>query len=372
MGEPRRVLMTTDTVGGVFTYAVSLARELSKTGIDVHLATMGPAPRAEQRAWAREIEGLVLHESTWALEWMDDPWEDVARAGDWLVSLEREVAPDVVHLNGYAHGTVDFQAPKIVVAHSCVFSWWHAVLDEAPPPRYEAYRTAVRAGIAGADAVVAVSAAMRASLEDHYGPIPHAEVVHNGSPPARTGDAPKEPFVLSCGRTWDRAKNVAALARVARRLPWPVKIVGWEADPCSGLSSLGWLAPRDLGRLMERASVFALPARYEPFGLSALEAAQRGAALVLGDIQSQREIWDDAALFVDPTDEDALAGALTQLALDESLRADLGARARERAALYTASRTATQTLDVYRSAIRGRGRVSEAAPPSPRGSIQCA
>ncbi len=352
MPELRTVLMTADTVGGVFTYVVTLASELAKAGITVHVATMGPPARHAQRARALAVPGLVLHEGDFALEWMDDPWDEVEEAGKWLLALERDLRPDVVHLNGYAHGVLDFQAPVLVVAHSCVLSWWRAVLREDAPARYEPYRRIVRAGLQGADAVVAVSRSMRTCLERHYGPIRDVTVVHNGAPPP-TGagvEREKEPFVLSCGRVWDRAKNIETLARAAAHVPWPVKVAGWDSHAHAGVESLGWLGRDELDAVMERAAIFALPALYEPFGLSALEAAQRGAALVLGDIPSQREIWGDAAVYVDPTDEFDIAEAITALVRSPERRAELSRRARERAALYTASRMAAGILDAYRTA----------------------
>jgi hypothetical protein len=54
---------------------------------------------------------------------------------------------------------------------------------------------------------------------------------------------------------------------------------------------LGPLEASELAGWMHRAAIYALPARYEPFGLSALEAAQAGCALVLGDLSSLREVW---------------------------------------------------------------------------------
>ena len=83
---PRRILMTTDTIGGVWTFALELARGLSPYGIEVILATMGELPGADQYREAAKIENLPLCESRFRLEWMDDPWEDVRRAGAWLLS----------------------------------------------------------------------------------------------------------------------------------------------------------------------------------------------------------------------------------------------------------------------------------------------
>jgi len=358
-----RVLMTADCVGGVFTYAMTLASSLARRRIGVDLAVMGDLMRPEQRAAAICIPGLALHERPFALEWMDDPWDDVARAADWLVQLEREVRPDVVHLNGFCHGDAGFRATKVVVGHACVISWWEAVLGEQAPARYDTYRRAVRRGLGGANAVIAPSRAMLRSLEKHYvGPwlddVPR-RVVHNGAAPVPPRLLAKEPFVLSAGRVWDRAKNLEALASVAPRLAWPVKVAGSDMHPdgvrrpLQHVEQLGWLDAPRLGAIMDRAAIFALPARYEPFGLCPLEAAQRGCALVVGDIESLHEVWGDAALFVAPEDDEAIARTISDLSHDAEARAELAARAQARAASFTAERLVAETLAVYELAARG-------------------
>lgn len=114
--------MTADAVGGVWTYAIELARALGARGVDVVLATMGPVPDDAQRREAAGVPNLVPRESVYQLEWMDDPWDDVRRAGDVLLSLADEFRPDLVHLNGYAHGNLSWRVPTVVVGHSCVLS----------------------------------------------------------------------------------------------------------------------------------------------------------------------------------------------------------------------------------------------------------
>src|SRR5690349_7949526 len=118
-----RILMTTDTVGGVWTYALELARALAPHGVEVALATMGGPLSAAQRDELRPLRHVELFPSEFKLEWMEAPWADVAEAGEWLVWIERCVTPDVVHLNGYVHGALPWRAPSLVVGHSCVFSW---------------------------------------------------------------------------------------------------------------------------------------------------------------------------------------------------------------------------------------------------------
>jgi glycogen synthase len=145
--SPLRILMTADTVGGVWTYALELARALAPRDVRVDLATMGDRPTPAQRREAREVPGLELFESSFRLEWMEAPWDDVARAGEWLLGLEERLRPDVVHLNGFAHGALPWRAPVLVVGHSCVLSWWQAVRGCPAPPEWDQYRAAARAGL---------------------------------------------------------------------------------------------------------------------------------------------------------------------------------------------------------------------------------
>ena len=108
-------------------------------------------------------------------------------------------------------------------------------------------------------------------------------------------------------------------------------------------------------RHLADSAVYALPARYEPFGLSALEAGLCGCALVLGDIPSLREVWGDAATYVDPDDTSALAHTFNALVADERTRADLGRRARARALKYSPTRMVDGYLAAYDFCAARRG-----------------
>jgi glycogen synthase len=352
---PQHVLMTTDTVGGVWSHALELAAGLGERGVRVSLATMGAPLTPVQRAQAASLPGLQLHESDWRLEWMNEPWDDVRRAGDWLLGLERAVQPDVVHLNQFAFGALPFAAPKLVVAHSCVASWWRAVHRQFAPAGWDTYRQTVRQGLDGADVVGAPTEAMLSSLALDYGYIEGGLVLPNGRSPAMFIPGDKEPVVLSAGRLWDAAKNLAALQAVATRLPWPVCVAGSASAPgasersiqAPGVLWLGELAPDALAAQFSRASIYALPARYEPFGLTALEAALSQCALVLGDVPSLREVWGDAALYVQPEDHEALHAALMRLIDDPPLRQQMALKAWERARHFTPARMVDAYLSAY-------------------------
>ncbi|HOM72340.1 MAG TPA: glycosyltransferase, partial [Armatimonadota bacterium] len=93
-----KILMTADTVGGVWTYSLELIQALAEHGVEVELATMGALPTPEQRTQLDDIKNVRLHSSEFKLEWMEDPWEDVECAGKWLLRLEEKLQPDIVHL----------------------------------------------------------------------------------------------------------------------------------------------------------------------------------------------------------------------------------------------------------------------------------
>ena len=356
MGESsqvRRLLMTADTVGGVWTYALDLSKALSKRGIAVDLATMGATLTPPQARAAAAIGSLTVHESSYQLEWMQDPWSDVERAGDWLLTLENDLNPDVVHLNGYCHGNLPWRAPHIVAGHSCVLSWWSSVKGEEAPPRWSRYRSAVTTGLRAADLVVAPSHAMMAQLQKYYGPLPSTAVIANGrdSEPYAAGE--KEPFILAAGRVWDEAKNIGILERVRRAVDWPILVAGDARHPdgraarLGNIKLLGVLDVFQLASYYSRAAIYCLPAKYEPFGLSVVEAALSGCALVLGDIPSLRENWDGAAVFVPPGDAGELAWALQDLIVNPGYRTAMAGVARARALRFTTDRMAESYLAVY-------------------------
>jgi glycosyltransferase involved in cell wall biosynthesis len=367
MAEPRRILMTTDAVGGVWVYATSLAAALAHEGTHVTLVTLGPAPQeAHRAALARLPAGVELVVTDLALEWLDPDGTDAARARDTLLRIADRVGADLVHLNGFREGAIPWPCPSVVVAHSCVLSWWAACRPEEPlPAQWLRYRDGVALGLANADAWVATTATFRRTVRDLYRPPAAGHVIRNGAEIPPHAATRKEPIVLASGRAWDEGKNLGALAATAPELPWQVQIAGSgaaaSADPTGSPCWLGEIAHAELQRRMRQAAIYAAPARYEPFGLGILEAAASGCALVLSDIATLRELWDSAALFAPADDRAALARAIRRLCEDDAERQRLQRRARARAARYTLANTLSAYRALYNSLLGARppARVAE-------------
>ncbi|MDQ3278961.1 MAG: glycosyltransferase family 4 protein, partial [Bacteroidota bacterium] len=173
-----KILMTADTVGGVWTYCMDLCRTLQRYGAQVYLVTMGERVKDWQWKEALELENVVIYETCFQLEWMQDPWDDIDECGDWLLQLEEDLQPDIVHLNCFAYGALPFKAPVLTVAHSDVWSWFLSVKEEEPSAEWKPYFHCVQNGLLGAGKVVAPSFTMLRFLEEIYGI--KGEAIYNG------------------------------------------------------------------------------------------------------------------------------------------------------------------------------------------------
>jgi glycogen synthase len=358
---PKRVLMTTDAVGGVWQYSLHLARHLVERGSEILLVSLGPRPGEDQKQQVRAIPGLRLLETDFALEWTPQPWEAIDRSSEWLLLLENDFRPEVIHLSGYSYGALAWQAPALVVAHSCVYSWWRAVRGDSPSADWQEYKTRVARGLEACSAVVAPSGYMADAIASEYGIArERIEVIYNSQPTTVNCEALKEPFALAAGRFWDPAKNLELLDSIAPRVQWQIRIAGRAgSEPAessgSGLATryLGILPHKELLRQLQGASLFLHPALYEPFGLAVLEAASAECCLALSDIPSLREIWQGAAVFIDPHDPEQWIFEVNKLATDSGLRESLAQAARLRSRRYRSSDMLRRYLRLYEALREG-------------------
>lgn len=179
----------------------------------------------------------------------------------------------------------------------------------------------------------------------------------------RLGLEPKG-FLLYVGVLEPR-KNLPVLLRAFRRARdegnrLPLAIVGkrgWKFDSIFatvqelGLENdvifTGHVSDADLPYVYNGAALFLYPSLYEGFGLPVLEALSCGAPVITTNVSSLPEIVGDAGLLLPPSDVDELAGAIGRVLSDADLAASLSEKGRERAARFSWSRTARETIGVY-------------------------
>ena len=361
------LLITSDTVGGVWTYTRELVTGLINRGVRVTLVSLGDIPSLSQTHWMHELRaagdgGFDYRPTAFKLEWMQDSAADLEASADYLLWLIGEIQPDLLHFNQFYYGALDCDLPRLLVAHSDVVSWWVAVHGQEPPPSgwLSWYRDSVMLGLEKATAVIAPSRWMLDQVERYYLKVRPASVIYNGRSPGLFNPyMTKEDRIVTVGRLWDQGKNASLLLETP--MPAPLAIVGARHQPGTGSGRMTVDAgpnvdfesqqdERQMAQMLGRASIYAAVSQYEPFGLAPLEAALSRCALVASDIPALRELWDGAAVFFRNNDAQDLRQTMEMLVRDPALRkqcADLVfRRARER---FHAARMTDQYLSLYQA-----------------------
>jgi glycogen(starch) synthase len=327
------ILVTADTLGGVWTYIRELVTGLVRHGQQVTLVSFGDIPTAAQTQWMEGLPNLDYRPTAFKLEWMLDSEADMVASSQYLEAVIQETRPDVLHLSQFYYGALDCNVPRVVVAHSDVLSWWMAVQKKTPPETewLRWYRQVVARGLRAATTVVAPSRWMLEQIKVHYGRQASASVIHNGRTPALFNPhMSKDETIVTVGRLWDSGKNASLLLR--QEMPIPVYIVGSDRHPelqshtfaAEEISANVHLEPeqdeRQIVHTLARAGIYAATSQYEPFGLAPVEAALSRCAIVASDIPTFRELWGDAAVLFRNNDAVSLCQAVERLQRDPSLR----------------------------------------------------
>jgi glycosyltransferase involved in cell wall biosynthesis len=319
------------TVTGVERWTAELFPRLVRRRPDRY-ALLEPPPRASSRACGHAWEQLVLPART-------------ARRGASLIFSPANLVPLLWPRNlVLMHDVAVLREPA---AYSRSFRIWHRWL-----------------GLGGARRalkVLTVSEFSKRELVSLAGLDPEKLVVIGGGVGPRFAPGADHqrvaaklglgrPYVLTVG-TNDRRKNLGSLVRTARALDELGIELVWAGDarpqfaptaPVTALRRLGYVDERDLPGLYVGAAAFVLPSRYEGLGLPCLEAMACGTPVVAANRAALPETCGDAALLVDPDDEQAIADAVLQAVTDAQTRARLREAGLRRAAESTWERAAAE------------------------------
>ncbi|KUN59007.1 glycosyl transferase family 1 [Streptomyces canus] len=351
-----------DVYGGAGVHVEFLARELrSLVDLDVHC--WGEVSVKERAA------GVIRHRPWSALDSANDALRtfsvDLSMAagleGRELVHSHTWYANLAGHLGKLLHGI-----PHVMTAHSLEpLRPWKA---EQLGGGYALSSWAERTAIETADAVIAVSGAMREDILGCYPALDPAKVhiVHNGIDTAlyrpdhgtdvldRIGLDRDRPFVLFVGRI-TRQKGVPHLMRAVRDIDPAAQVVLCAGAPDTpeidrefrelfeelsrvreGVHWIPQMLPRpEVIQLLTHAAVFVCPSVYEPLGIVNLEAMACGTPVVASRVGGIPEVVDDGRtgllVTVDDAFETSLARALDSVIGDPATARRMGEAGRERA-----------------------------------------
>lgn len=286
--------------------------------------------------------------------------------------------------------------PRVATVHDL----YSLTSPELEAPGFVAKRSGQYAAAAReADAVITHSEHVAEAMRRAYGlPAERVTAVPLGVDPAyrpeAAGGGPeilarhgiKQPYVLAVGLL-SRRKNplgaVRALARIRARGGPPFDLVFAGRDHDAGAAIVaeaerlgiagavrlcGYVPPGDLPALYACARALVFLTLDEGFGLPAIEAMASGTPVVAARRGALPEVAGDAAVLVDPEDEEAAVEALLEVTTDGPARAARIAAGLARAARFTWDETARRTLAVYRRVLGGSGPspARRASSPQPR------
>lgn len=362
MAEPIRIfvdlLFWTGKRGGMESYVQNLYGALTPELMDgVEVAAW--ASRELIRTGAPWFPGRLLdsgvHSSSraaWAL-------------GEQAVGVNaRRYGADLVHCPAN-FGPAASPVPVVLTIHDLISFRF----PEYVPGRFAAVqRGLLRAGARQARRVLTVSEASAHDLGEFLQlPPDKVRVVH----PAGSGRTPstvaRDPRLLfSLGNRLPHKNFVGLLEALAlidpAVRPRLVFTGGGDDDPLAvdvarlGLEDWvelkGWVPNEEVDRLYAQATLLVFPTLFEGFGLPVLEAMSAGCPVLCTDLPVLREVGGDAAAYVDSRDPAALAEAILGLLDDSAERDRLAAAGKVRAAAFSWTRTATETLATLVDAVR--------------------
>lgn len=364
--------------GGFKSYTENLIAGLAAVDGDNEYTLYVDRPSDERWQFAHR-RGFVTRVVPATLRTVGMPWRE-------QILLPLQAAHDRVDLlhSPALTAPLSLRRPSVVTVHD---TYWRArgPANSVKRTLMDAYNRCVpQRAIQQAAAIITVSHSAKTSIIGELGVSPERVVVTYEAAPSiyvpvadpvqlagvrrkyRLGDR----FILGMGSA-DPRKNVGTLLQAYAALPPPVRtrhelVVVWSHDtlmaelaadlPGLGLADrahfLNAVPSEDLVLLYNAAVVFVFPSLGEGFGLPPLEAMACGTPVIAANNSAMPEILDGAGWLVNAHDVRALAAALERVLCDDGVRESLIEAGHKRAAAFSWTKCAEETLQVYRNVLR--------------------
>lgn len=296
-----------------------------------------------------------------------------------LATELRRLPPDVLFVPAHVLPfTWRPNPPSVMTVHDLGYEYF----PEAHNRFHRRYlQWSTRYAVRRSTSLICVSQATRADLMKLYGAAAaKLEVVHEGDVRRRSLSAEQSsaclttlgltgPYMLFLSTLQPR-KNVERLIRSFTQL---VKTqdpgmdlvlagqLGWLSEPIvqsarhstatDRIHLLGYVDEDEAAALYTGATFFCYPSLHEGFGLPVLEAQSAGVPVMTSRNSSLPEVAGDAAILVDPEDEEEIAAAMLRLSQDEQLRQELIRKGHENVKRFSWPKAARETLEVLKKAM---------------------
>lgn len=358
---------------GVATYAraLRLAQQSLSTRallLGGGLASAPDSPQTRLARWRRSLRAGLPWGPRAAATPEGFVYPDLFRLAQAFFTLHGRLMP--VHVPGPA-GIMhwSYPVPLQVVGWRNLYTVHDAIpLTHADltPIAGDRHRRLLEQVAARADALVAVSQAAADEIAQALG-LDAGQVVDCSQPVTVDGDDARMPlpaglergrYLLVCG-TVEPRKNVATIAAAYRRSGATLPLViagpdGWRSAGIAdvlgatpGVVRLPYQSRATIVALLAQARALLMPSLAEGFGLPVAEAMALGTPVVTSNSGALAETAGDAALLVDPRDEEALRDAIARIARDDDLARHLSHHGRRHASRFSPASFAERLGRLY-------------------------
>jgi glycogen(starch) synthase len=343
-----RVLYWTESfwprIGGSEVASAALIDQLRRRGHEFEVVTRQWSP---DQPTTDQWQGVTVHRVPFddgTFERLD--LNEILPLRQRMAAIKRRFKPDMVHvgltgpslfLHNFTAG--QFPAPTLITLHV------------APVETEYGTNKPVHEALRAANWAVLVSNALAAQVRRRVSELAgRSSVIHNAlpepaAPPTPASFAP--PVLLCVGRVTQQKgfdTAIAALPVVRQAFPDAQLVIAGDGDARQSLAELarrlnvsecvrmpGWASPQDVPGLIDAATLVLMPSRWEPFGLVALQAAQRGRVCLAAQVDGLPEVirHERTGLLLPPDQPMQWAQAICSLLRDPHRITTMGTAARQ-------------------------------------------
>jgi glycosyltransferase involved in cell wall biosynthesis len=364
--------------GGVYAYMHNLLRALA-----------ADYPDFEAVLWYGYFRGKNLHPTDFGLprvKWTSTrlPKKLVSRMWKWFGRPSAETLAGPVDVFHGIHFELppSKKIPLVLTVHDVIAKKHPELADNPAVSKYN-MEFELPNSLRRADRIICVSECTRRDLAECY---PFAAektaVLHHGRDENIRRVADEEiigavlkkfkierPYVFYPAGSVVKRKNIPLAIRAFNKMRGNTKsdaslaisgVGAFPADAAAAIKecklenrviSLRYDSESEYSALLSAAEFAIYPSLYEGFGLPVLEAMSCGTPLVASSTSSIPEVAGDAAILVDPADEETLADAMARLWNSNALRTELGAKGLKQAEKFNWSACASQTMSIYKELL---------------------
>ena len=348
MASKFKILMTTDVKSEIWDYSLTLSRSLLKHfNAEISMISMGGKPTDRQK---EELENLNIEFQF--TDFQHDIFADIEANQDisniktLFENTIKEFNPHIIHLN-HGYPNFDFKTP-------CVFTCHDNLLNK----NLLNYKQTINKSLNNADIIIAQSKFTAECLMKTYNLKTGIRIIYNGIDYNPYSGSPESPTLVACENSPNPGKNINFLLNIAYKLPDNIKmkiIVDSKPyrKPPRNVEFFTNLAGSELQAVYKNSSIYLALSNYESNGLSSIQAAYSGCAILANDLPIFKELWGDCAYIFERDNPNSLMRCINNLIENRHFFEITSRNCQAKAlSMFNSKRMAYEYINLYKNILK--------------------